>query len=412
MNRPALMLALAIALPAGAGVAHADSTPQPVCTSMTSGTWKIDGVYGQIPTTSFGGSATVDTQIHLDGPDQSATSYSVRVVPSPQQAGFAPGPTPTVHLSVDGSSHGFAPNWTPPYVAGTLGSWNSGFVEFGALSRGTHTVHATVSVPAGNQDGVYELVLDARMEQPCTQVHESAGGSLSYYFTGGKPAPAPVPAPTSAAPATRKPSARPSSAEATPEPAPSTDAPSPSASPSPSESASPTPSPTPTPSASAAPSPADSPSAVPLAATPVAHGSSALPWVAGTVVLLAALAAGAVLLLRRRRAAETEAIPGTGTPEAPETPAEAVVTAAPTEPVATVAPAESTEPAEPVTPEAPAEPAPTVAPAESATSEAPAESAKPAEPVTPEAPAEPAQTEEPVSPDAADGPAKPEPDTN
>ncbi|GAA1269496.1 hypothetical protein GCM10009665_67470 [Kitasatospora nipponensis] len=323
MTRRGLTLALAISLSAatGSGLAHADT-----CQTMATGSYTIDGVYGQIPNVRMGGSRTIDNTLHLNAPDQGSAGFEMTVIPTSQQGGYTPGPAPSVRLSVDGGpSHSFSFSWRPG-LAGNLSTWNSDRVEFGGLSRGDHVLHETLSMPAGTPDGTYELGAEAYLG-PCAMISPTKLGPVSYWFTGGDPAHTPTPAPGGGTtrkpspPATASPSStrratatatpRPSSqatATSAPEPDPLTDSPSPSPSPSPAVSDSPSPSPSPTPSSSPTPSPVDSPTAagsptaVPLAASPAAHGSSALPWLLGTL-LVAAIAVGGVLALRRRRAA-------------------------------------------------------------------------------------------------------------
>ncbi|WP_033826143.1 hypothetical protein [Kitasatospora sp. MBT63] len=311
MTRRGLILALAIPLSTvtGAGVAHAD-----VCTTMTSGTYRIDGVYGAVPKVRTGGSRQTDNTLHLDAPDQSATAFEVMVIPTRQQGGYTPGPAPSVQLSVDGGpAHRFSFTWKPALQSGNLGTWNSNRVEFGGLTRGDHVLHETLSMPVGSPDGVYELGAYLYPEGPCSMVTGTKMGGVSFEFTGGGPAQAPTPAPGGAT--TRKPDPRPTATRTsaprttptgTPVPQPAADP----ASPVPSE-APPSPTPeAPSPSASAvpsatpspAPTPTDRPAAVPLAATPAAHGSPVLPWALGTSAVLAAATAGGVLAVRRRRA--------------------------------------------------------------------------------------------------------------
>lgn len=311
---------------------------------MATGTYRIDGVYGQIPDVRMGGSRTIDNRLHLDAPDQGATAYEMTVIPTQQQGGYTPGPAPSVQLSVDGGPvHRFSFTWRPALQSGNLGTWNSNRVEFGGLSRGDHVLHETLSMPAGSPDGVYELGAEAYMEGPCAMVTGTKMGGVSYWFTSGNPAQASAPAPGGSA--TRKPSPR-ATATGTPEPSATSVSPSPSPSDVPSPSASPMPSPSPTPSAVDSPSAAGSPTAVPLAATPAAHNSS-VPWVLGALVAVAALAAGGVLALRRRRVAgdageaavaETAALPVVGPVPAAEAPAEVVPAEAPVEAEAEAAP--------------------------------------------------------------------------
>ncbi|MCX4749864.1 hypothetical protein OG455_30850 [Kitasatospora sp. NBC_01287] len=310
-----------------AGQAHAD-----VCTTMATGTYSIDGVYGPIPNVRAGGSHTTDNMLHLDAPDQASAEYDMMIIPTQQQGGYTPGPAPSVQLSVDGGpSHSFSFTWQLAPQSGDLGTWNSGRVAFGGLSRGDHVLHETLSMPAGSPDGVYELEAEAYLG-PCAMITPTKLGTVSDYFTGGNPAQAPAPTPgggttrtpspratatTTGTPepspratATPKPSlratAKPSpratttaAAAAAPEPSPTTDPPSPSASPTPSASPSPIASPTPSPSPT--PTTVKSPTVVQLAATPAAHSSPALPWVVGVLGVLAALAAGGAFALRRRR---------------------------------------------------------------------------------------------------------------
>ncbi|WP_371493646.1 hypothetical protein OG871_01260 [Kitasatospora sp. NBC_00374] len=317
MTRRGLILALAIPLSqvTGAGVAHAD-----VCTTMTSGTYRIDGVYGAVPKVRTGGSRETDNTLHLDAPDQSATAFEVAVVPTRQQGGYTPGPAPSVQLSVDGGpAHRFSFTWKPALQPGNLGTWNSNRVEFGGLTRGDHVLHETLSMPAGSPDGVYELGAYLYPEGPCSMVTGTKMGGVSFEFTGGSPAQAPTPAPGGAT--TRKPEPRTTAATTpvprttqtgTPVPQPAADPPSPVPSEAPSSPAPEAPAPSANATPSAAPTAPDRPTAVPLAATPAAHGSPVLPWALGTSALLAAATAGGVLALRRRRATD-------GTADAPAT---------------------------------------------------------------------------------------------
>lgn len=295
MTRRGLALAFAIPLSVlpGADVAHAE-----VCTSMATGTYRTDGVYGQIPQVRMGGSRTVDNVLTLDAPDQASAVFQLQIVSVDQQT---PGPAPSARLSVDGGpAHGFSFTWQPPRIAGTMGSWVSNEVQFGGLSRGRHVLHETLSMPVGSPNGVYELGAMVALG-PCSMITVSKLGGVSFSFTGGSPAQAATPAPggTTRKPTPRAtPTAMPTSspqatASPTPVPSPTTEAPSPT----PTPSASPTPVPSPTPTVT----PPPSPTPVTLAVTPVGHSGSGLPWALGALVAVAGLGAGGVFVVRRRR---------------------------------------------------------------------------------------------------------------
>ncbi|BFV57555.1 hypothetical protein KCMC57_up26590 [Kitasatospora sp. CMC57] len=302
MTRRGLTLTFAISLAVlpGVGTARAE-----VCTSMPSGTYRTDGVYGQIPQVKLGGSRTIDNVLQLDAPDQASAVFQLQIVSVQQQT---PGPSPSARLSVDGGpAHGFSFTWQPPRMAGTLGSWISNEVQFGGLSQGRHVLHETLSMPVGSPNGVYELGAMVALG-PCSRITPTKLGGVSFSFTGGAPATAPGPAtggttskPTARATATATPApSRKPTASPTPEPSPSTDAPSPS----PTPSADPTPTAEPSPTPSPTPTSSPSPSAVALAVTPVSHSSSGLPWALGALGALVAgvgLAVGAVVVRSRRR---------------------------------------------------------------------------------------------------------------
>ncbi|MEU2629686.1 hypothetical protein [Kitasatospora sp. NPDC007106] len=303
MTRRGLTLALAMSLCAatGAGVAHADG-----CTPEAGGTYKIDGVTGSVPKVRMGNSLTIDNRMHLDAPDQSSSAFETMVIPVRQQGGYTPGRPPTVSLSVDGGpSHRFSFTWRPATRPGDLGTWVSTRVEFGRLTRGVHVLHETLSMPVGSPDGLYELGAYAYMDGPCGMVRGTTMGSVSYEFTGGTPAREPSRATGGGAtdtPSPRVSTSRTPGAAGTPgspSQAPS-GSPSPSAPSSPSVSAPPSPGGSPMSSPSPTPPVAASPAVVPLATTPAANGSSALPWVIGLLAALAAVAVGGVLALRRR----------------------------------------------------------------------------------------------------------------
>ncbi|MFD0526603.1 hypothetical protein ACFQ1I_04005 [Kitasatospora arboriphila] len=166
-------------------------------------------------------------------------------------------------------------------------------------------LHETLSMPVGSPDGLYELGAYAYMDGPCGMVRGTTMGSVSYEFTGGTPAREPSRATGGGAtdtPSPRVSTSRTPGAAGTPgspSPAPS-GSPSPSAPSSPSVSAPPSPGGSPMSSPSPTPPVAASPAVVPLATTPAANGSSALPWVIGLLAALAAVAVGGVLALRRR----------------------------------------------------------------------------------------------------------------
>ncbi|WP_405019019.1 hypothetical protein OHV05_20780 [Kitasatospora sp. NBC_00070] len=299
MTRRGLALAFAIPLSVlpGAGVAHAE-----VCTSMATGTYRTDGVYGQVPQVRMGGSRTVDNVLTLDAPDQGSAVWQLQIVSVDQQT---PGPAPSARLSVDGGpAHGFSFTWQPPRMAGTMGSWVSDEVRFGGLSRGRHVLHETLSMPVGSPNGVYELSAMAALG-PCSMITVSKLGGVSFSFTGGSPAQPATPAPagttrkpTPRATPTAKPASPPQATTSpTPPPSPTPEEPSPAPTPTPTPSASPTPEPSPTPTVT----PTPSPTPVTLAATPAGHSGSGLPWALGALVAVAGLGAGGVLVVRRRR---------------------------------------------------------------------------------------------------------------
>ncbi|GAA5024364.1 hypothetical protein [Kitasatospora paranensis] len=297
MTRRSLTLALAISLCSvvGAGAAHADG-----CPAAGPGTYRIDGVTGTVPKVRMGGSLTIDNRMHLDAPDQSAAAFETMVVPVRQTGGYTPGRAPSVSLSVDGGpSHHFSFTWRPGGQGGNLGTWISNRVQFGSISRGDHVLHETLSMPPGSPDDLYELGAYAYMDGPCGMVTGTRMGSVTYEFTGGAPAHTPTPAAPTRAGASDTPSPR-TAATGTPQPVTSVNASSgPSALsgvPSPGVSGTPAGSPAPSESES------DSPAAVPLSATPVANGGSALPWGLGALAASAALSIGGAVALRRRRA--------------------------------------------------------------------------------------------------------------
>jgi hypothetical protein len=308
--RRGLTLALAISLcsVAGAGVAHADG-----CTAGEPGTYSIDGVSGGVPKVRMGGSLTINNRMHVDAPDQSAAAFEAMVVPVRQTGGYTPGRAPSASLSVDGGpSHHFSFSRRPGGGGGNLGTWISNRVEFGAVSRGDHVLHETLSMPLGSPDDLYELGVYAFMDGPCGMVTGTRTGVVTYDFTGGTPAHTPAPAMPPRAGASATPGPR-TAATGTPQPAMAANTPSaaPSGPSAPSASVSgvsgvPSPGASGTPAGSPTPSVVDAPAVVPLSATPVAKGGSALPWVLGLLAAMAALSVGGTVALRRRRAAGGE----------------------------------------------------------------------------------------------------------